>query len=906
MTDHGDSSKKHIYRFGAGEAEGNGSMREELGGKGAGLSEMTELGIPVPPGFTIHTEACRLYFKNSGTPEWLDREICDAMRWLEASQGQSFGSLTEPLLVSVRSGAAVSMPGMMDTILNIGLNDANCHGLAARHKSLRFALDSYRRLLQMFGGVVLHVPKSTFNHVFDAVKQDNNVHADSELDESALKEVIERYKDAILKHTGHPFPMDAHTQLRMAIDAVFSSWKNERAQHYRRMHNIPEESGTAVTVQAMVFGNCGANSGTGVGFTRNPSTGENILFGEFLCDAQGEDIVAGVRTPMGLNEIACSMPTIYDQLGQIVSKLESHYRDVQDFEFTVQQNKLFLLQTRTAKSSAQAAVRYAVDMVNEGIISKAEAIERVKPSMISEMLSPQLDMRDLDVHPIATGLSASPGSAVGKIVFSAHRAVELTAKDRKTPLILVRQETTADDIQGMEAAVGFVTTRGGATSHAAVVARGMGKCCIVGVGQIKVNEHVGVLHVDDLELREGDWLSIDAPTGNIYVGKLPLREPESDDRALATLLAWARESSRTAVRANADTPQDAARAYRHSVAGIGLCRTEHMFFAPDRLPHIRTMILATTTAERQRALARLLPMQQSDFEKIFREMRGLPVTIRLIDPPLHEFLPDRNEVLTALTLADRDHNTTKYNELRRVLSRMDELAEVNPMMGHRGCRLAITFPEIMTMQVHAIMLAAVRLQGEGLHVVPEIMVPLVSSVEEVRFLRNIIEETIHKLFSDQQLTIPYKFGTMIELPRAAVCAGAIAREVDFISFGTNDLTQMTFGFSRDDAHRYLEAYLQLGILKEDPFVTVDQLGVGSLIKTAINQARSANDAIKIGVCGEHGGDPASIHFFHSLGVDYVSCSPARIPGAQLAIAQATIQARSVPVEHLEEVLALAL
>ncbi len=881
----------YIYRFGQADAEGDGSMREELGGKGAALAEMTKLGLPVPPGFTISTSACRFYLEHGAMPESLEEELGNALGWLELEQAQRLGSQKDPLLLSVRSGASVSMPGMMDTILNVGINDANIGGLATKHRSVTFALDSYRRLLQMFGSVVLQIPKQAF----DQATQD----ASTGYEEANLRRTIASFQRVIKDASGSPFPMDPHAQLRQAVEAVFQSWNNERARHYRRIHNTPENSGTAVTVQAMVFGNYGFNSGTGVGFTRNPSTGEKKMFAEFLPNAQGEDIVAGIRTPMPIAELERTMPEVYHELRAVTSRLEAHYRDVQDFEFTVQNGELFLLQTRSAKRSALAKLRSAVEMAEEGLISRTEALLRVLPADLEEVLSPQLDLSNGNLQPIAKGLPASPGSAVGQLALTADRAVELAGKHKQWPIILVRQETTADDIHGMDAAVGFLTARGGATSHAAVVARGMGKCCITGAGGIAADEVAGEVRIGDHILTEGDWLSLDGSTGRVFLGQLNLHASESFNNPFLTkLLSWARERSVTAVWANADTPEDAERARDASARGIGLCRTEHMFFQKDRLAHVRSMILASTPEARERALALLLPVQQADFEELFRAMPGLPVTIRLIDPPLHEFLPTeaaaREELAQArLQRADQE----KVCRLEELLVRVQQLSESNPMLGLRGCRLGIVHPEIIVMQIRAILQAALRVDAEGIAVLPEIMVPLVACVEEVRFLRKVIEGTAADVFRQEGRRIGYRVGVMIEVPRATACADEIAREVDFMSFGTNDLTQLTFGFSRDDAHKYLDTYLERGILKHDPFLTIDCDGVGSLIRSAIRKARIANPRIKIGVCGEHGGDPASIAFFEDIGVDYVSCSPARLPTAQLSAAHTSIAREPLAVQQ---------
>lgn len=883
----------NVYRFSAETTDGEGTMKALLGGKGAGLAEMTRLGIPVPPGFTIPTTACRHFLKHKRLPEELKHNIATAVSWLEGQQQQTFGGLQQPLLVSVRSGAAVSMPGMMDTILNVGLTEANVDGLAAANGDLRFALDSYRRLIQMFGAVVMRVPKDRFDQILARAKHTYKAEFDFQLPEDALRAIIVDFKACVLEVAARPFPENAREQLLMATEAVFQSWTNVRAQHYRRMYNIAEEVGTAVTVQAMVFGNSGMDSGTGVGFTRNPITGDAAVFGEFLANAQGEDIVAGIRTPLPLSELAKTMPALYEQLRSITKRLETHLHDMQDFEFTVQKGKLFLLQTRTAKRSALAALRCAVEMAHEGLISKTEALQRVNPEQINEVLSPQLDFSDVDVAPVTRGLPASPGSAVGRIVLTADNAVRMAGKQRETPVILVRQETVADDIHGMEASVGFLTAHGGATSHAAVVARGMGKCCITGADAVAVDDEAGTVRIGDLLLREGDWLSLDGLSGQVFACKLPLRSASLHNAALHEFLDWAQCVSAMPIRANADTPEDAQRARRAGAVGIGLCRTEHMFFAPERLQWIRAMILTEDSEQRRQALNHLLPMQRADFEALFRTMDGLPVTIRLIDPPLHEFLPRLEEIDERLRHARLQAlHVGEITAMERLRARTRDLQETNPMMGHRGCRLGITHPEIIVMQVRAILEAAIAVQKKGVRTVPEIMVPLVAGVNEVRAVRKLVDETAESVFAELRDSIPYRFGTMIELPRAALCAGSIAKEVDFLSFGTNDLTQMTFGFSRDDASKYLDAYMEAGILAKDPFITIDREGVGALMQMAIERARETNPEIKIGVCGEHGGDPESIEFLETLDLDYVSCSPARIPAARLAIAQTAIAAEA--------------
>ena len=872
-----------VYRFGSGVVDGDGSMRDLLGGKGAGLAEMTSLSVPVPPGFTITTDVCRQYMESGALTSDHLVEIGEGLDWLEEQAGKYFGDADDPLLVSVRSGAPVSMPGMMDTILNVGLNDSSVVGLAARSGSERFAYDSYRRLLQMFGSVVLGIPKPAF----EQASHELHTAPSTPLDEQQLVRVlcreIEAFKAVIEQYTGYPFPQDPAQQLNMAVEAVFRSWHSDRAKFYRGLNGISDAMGTAVTVQSMVFGNRGQDSGTGVGFTRNPSTGAPGVFGEYLANAQGEDIVAGTRTPTPIAALSAQMPGVYSELMRLVGRLEEHYRDTQDFEFTIESGKLYLLQTRSAKRSALASVRIAVDMADEGLITRAEAIQRVVPSSLAEVLSPQLDLSVANPNALTSGLPASPGAAVGMIALSADRAVSMHAGGAS--VILVTQETTAEDIHGMAASVGFLTARGGATSHAAVVARGMGKCCITGARDLSIDTKTGVLRIGDSTFHEGDWLSLEGSSGRVFAGKLPLREASEHHPELDKLVEWALLSSRCSVRANADTPADATAARAAGATGIGLCRTEHMFFAADRLNHVRSMILADTQAERIRALEVLLPMQQRDFEEIFRTMSPLPVTIRLLDPPLHEFLPSVEEINEELASTRRDENWEHAQTLEALRQRVESLTETNPMMGHRGCRLSLTYPEILKMQVRAILLAALNIAGEGLEPSPEIMVPLVASEQEMRVLAGMIHTVAADLFLERGKRVSYTVGTMIELPRAAVCAGPISKHVSFISFGTNDLTQMTYGFSRDDAYNYLDTYLQQGILRADPFVTIDQEGVGSLIQMAVESVRAVNPLIKIGVCGEHGGDPESIRFFKSLDLDYVSCSPSRLRIAQLSVAQ---------------------
>ena len=876
--------EQHVYRFGEGTVEGDGSMRDLLGGKGAGLAEMTRLLVPVPPGFTLTTAVYRYWSEHARYPGGSEHEMDAALGWLEDVTGRRLNDPTNPLLVSVRSGAPVSMPGMMDTILNVGINDRCLDGLSAKSGSRRFALDSYRRLIQMFGTIVLDVPRQVFDQALDTVVRSINRSKDRKSGECELELVVHAFKEAVLEYTKRSFPQDPHEQLAMAMDAVFRSWQSERAKCYRRLNNISESMGTAVTVQAMVFGNSGSRSGTGVGFTRNPSTGVNEIFGEFLPDAQGEDIVAGTRTPMPIAEMINAMPDVYRELTIIARRLENHFREVQDFEFTVEKGKLFLLQTRTAKRSGMAAVRTAVEMATEGTISKREALLRVRSENITEAISSKLDMSSSASVLLTQGTAASPGVAVGQIALTADEAI--ARAERGETVILVTRETTADDIHGMAVAAGFLTACGGATSHAAVVARGMGKCCITGAKQILMDERIPGVCIGGKLFHSGDWLSLDGSTGRVFEGQLPTLPADQENPFLNTLLSWTRNGSSSCVLANADTPQDAIAARKAGAAGIGLCRTEHMFFAPDRLEHMRSMILAESVEERAEALDLLLPMQQGDFEGLFRAMSPLPVTIRLLDPPLHEFLPSAEKIDGEIAAAIREENSDYAAELKRVRRRIEALTEVNPMMGHRGCRLSLSYPEILRMQVRAILQAASTVSAEGHDPHPEIMVPLIATEGEMHVLAQMIEAAAVETLRDCEQAIRFTIGAMIELPRAAVCAGNIAKYVSFLSFGTNDLTQMTYGFSRDDARTYLEGYLQNGILNADPFLTIDREGVGKLMEMAIQSARAVSPEIKIGVCGEHGGDPESIRFFHSLGVDYVSCSPARLAVAQLAMAQA--------------------
>jgi pyruvate,orthophosphate dikinase len=879
---------QYVYFFGGGKADGNGKMKDELGGKGAGLAEMTNAALPVPPGFTIQTEACREYMRHGGVSKEVDREMEEALIHLEQLQGQKLGKGENPLLVSVRSGAKFSMPGMMDTILNLGLNDQSVEALARRSNNPRFAYDSYRRLIQMFGNVVLEIEKEEFEKVFDAKKKQKKAKLDTDLDAKALKEVIAEYKKIVKKHTKHDFPQDAHDQLVMARDAVFRSWQNDRAKHYRRINNISDDLGTAVNVQAMVFGNLGDTSGTGVGFTRNPAIGNKEFYGEFLMNAQGEDVVAGIRTPVPILELEKIMPDVYRQLREITTRLEKHYRDMQDFEFTIQEGKLYMLQTRNGKRTGLAAVRVAIQMVEEGLISKEEAIFRVEPNQLYDFLVPRLDEKKAKIEVLATGLPASPGAAVGQIVFTADEAVEKAGHgSKRNPVILVRAETTPEDIHGMEVAAGILTSRGGMTSHAAVVTRGMGKCCVAGAGDIGVNEHAREMRVKGQIFKEGDWISLDGTTGRVIKGKLDTLDAAPDDAELMKFLGWAEPFRKIGVRANADIPRDAKQARAFGAEGIGLCRTEHMFFAEDRLPHVRAMILADNEKDRRAALKKLLPMQRADFIGLLRVMDGLPVTIRLLDPPLHEFLPKREELMVEIAVLEATKpRSPKLSNLRKLLRRVEELHEFNPMLGHRGCRLGITYPEITEMQSRAIFEAAVAVEKEGIKTHAEVMIPLIATLKEMENQAAIVRRVAEEVFREKGKKVHYLVGTMIELPRAALLAGEIAKEAEFFSFGTNDLTQTTFGFSRDDVNKVLPTYLREGILKQDPFAVIDREGVGELVRIGIERGRKTRPGLEVGICGEHGGDPDSVKFCHEVGMDYVACSPFRVLTARLAAAQA--------------------
>ena len=880
-------SEPHVYFFAQGRADGNGTMKDELGGKGAGLAEMTIAGLPVPPGFTISTQSCRAYFENEGKlPAVIEKEFQQAVTRLEHVTGQQLGARDNPLLVSVRSGAKFSMPGMMDTILNLGLNDRTTKALAARSDNQRFALDCYRRFIQMFGNVVLEIPKGDFERVFERAKKRNKARSDADLSAKALEGVIQEFKTLVRKKTGRAFPQNTTKQLVMARDAVFRSWYNPRAAHYRHMNEIPETLGTAVNVQAMVFGNLGETSGTGVGFTRNPSTGEKEFFGEFLLNAQGEDVVAGTYTPVAIGQLQAIMPDVYEHLRKMTELLERHYKDMQDFEFTIQQGQLFMLQTRNGKRTGRAAIRIAVDMVEEGLLTKRDAVLRVDPNQIEQLLHPVLD-ESKPVEVIARGLPASPGAAVGQAVFTAEDAVQ---QAKKQSVILVRPETVPDDIQGMDVAAGILTSRGGMTSHAAVVARGMGKCCVAGAGAIHVDDKRKQMTVEQLAIHEGDWLSLDGSTGRVILGQVPTVEPNPTSGDFAKFMGWADEFRRLGVRANADIPRDALVARRYGAEGIGLCRTEHMFFDEGRVPHMQAMILAHTEKERRKQLAKLLPMQRKDFIGLFRAMEGLPVIIRLLDPPLHEFLPRRENLLVEVALLRaKSPRSPKLKEKERLLARVEQLHEANPMLGLRGCRLGILYPEVSEMQCRAIFQAACQVAKEGKEVIPEIMIPLAATGIEVKLQKEIADRTAEEVFAKRGIRVKYLVGTMVELPRTCLIADEIARDAEFFSFGTNDLTQTTFGYSRDDSGKFLEAYMREGVLEHDPFMVVDRVGVGEMVRIGTERGRKTRPNLEVGICGEHGGDPASVEFCHQAGLDYVSCSPYRVPIARLAAAQAAIE-----------------
>ena len=876
-------ASKHVYFFGGKKTEGKATMKELLGGKGANLAEMSNLGMPVPAGFTITTKACQLYYQNHKKwPQGLKEQILSNLKRLENVMNAQFGNPKKPLLVSVRSGAAASMPGMMDTILNLGLNETVIAGLTAKTGNTRFAWDGYRRFIQMFGDVVMGVPHETFEHILEEKKRAVSAKLDTDLSTEDLKDIVARYKAAYKKHTGENFPDDPWQQLLKSINAVFESWNNDRAITYRKLNDIKGLLGTAVNIQAMVFGNMGETSGTGVCFSRNPSTGENKFYGEYLMNAQGEDVVAGIRTPESIETLAKKNKTAYSKLVGLKNKLEKHYRDMQDMEFTIQDGALFMLQTRSGKRTAAAAVKVAVDMVKERLISKEEALMRLEPEQLNQLLHPNFDPQaEKGATVLARGLPASPGAATGRVVFSAEDA-EAWAK-RGEKVILTRIETSPEDIGGMNVAEGVLTARGGMTSHAAVVARGMGKCCVAGVGALSIDYREKKFTVGSAVIKEGDYISLNGSSGTVYAGKIKTVESELSG-SFATLMKWADEIRTLGVRTNADIPRDAEMAVKFGAEGIGLCRTEHMFFEGDRIISVRKMILADNKAGREAALKELLPIQRKDFEGLYRAMKGRPVTIRLIDPPLHEFLPADDE--SQMEMADVLNIT-----LQRVKEKVSELHEFNPMLGHRGCRLGITYPEIIEMQTRAIMEAAINVKRQGIKIHPEIMVPLVGETGEIKLCKQVIEETIAKVFKEQKIKIPYMVGTMIEVPRAVLIADKIAEDAEFFSFGTNDLTQMTCGFSRDDAGRFLKEYIEKGIFEKDPFQVLDQEGVGELVIMGIKKGRSARKNLKVGICGEHGGEPRSIDFCHRVGMNYVSCSPYRVPIARLAAAQAVIRAK---------------
>lgn len=870
--------KKYVYLF----SEGNASMKNLLGGKGANLAEMTTLGIPVPQGFTVTTEACNKYYDDGRViaNEVID-EIYEKMHELEKITGKEFGNVERPLLVSVRSGARASMPGMMDTILNLGLNDESVEAMAKLTNNPRFAYDSYRRFIQMFSDVVMDVEKRLFENLIDEMKEENNVHLDTELTADDLKELVKRYKALYKKEKGEEFPQDPKVQLIESITAVFRSWDNPRAIVYRRLNDIPGAWGTAVNVQEMVFGNKGETSGTGVAFSRNPATGENAIYGEYLMNAQGEDVVAGIRTPLPISKLQIQNPEIYKQFEDIVNTLETHYKDMQDMEITIEDGKLYFLQTRNGKRTAQAALKIAVDLVEEGMLTKEEAILKVEPKQLDSLLHPNFDETELkNTEVIAKGLPASPGAASGKIAFTAEEA-KLRAENGEK-VILVRLETSPEDIEGMIAAQGILTVRGGMTSHAAVVARGMGTCCVAGCGAIKVNESAKTVEVNGKVLTSEDWLSIDGSTGNVYPTALKTVAPEISGY-FATFMGWADEVRKLKVRTNADTPKDTMQAVEFGAEGVGLCRTEHMFFAEDRIMAVREMIVAKNEEQRRKALEKLLPMQKGDFVGIYEALEDRPATIRFLDPPLHEFLPHSDEDIEALA---KEMGLT-FEDLKATV---ESLHEFNPMMGHRGCRLAVSYPEIAEMQTRAVIEAAIEVKkNKGYNIVPEIMIPLIGEIKELKFVKDVVINTIKAVLEETGAELEYKVGTMIEIPRAAITADEIAKEAEFFSFGTNDLTQMTFGFSRDDAAKFLNAYYENKIYEQDPFAKLDQNGVGTLVKIAVEKGRATRPDIKLGICGEHGGDPSSVEFCHNIGLDYVSCSPFRVPLARLAAAQAQVK-----------------
>ena len=886
-----EKAQKYVYYFGRGKAEGHAGMKDLLGGKGAGLCEMTSLGVPVPCGFIVTTEACILYTKHGKKlPEGLDAEVQKHLSRLEESLGKRFGDDENPLLVSIRSGARVSMPGMMDTVLNVGLNDATVQGLAQKTGNTRFAYDSYRRFISMFSNVVLGIPYEQFESALDNLKKDRGVHNDTDLDVEALMDLVKLYKGIVESTKGAPFPSEPRDQLWAAIKAVFESWNSQRATTYRKIHKIPDDWGTAVSVVSMVFGNMGEDSGTGVLFTRNPSTGEKALYGEYLPNAQGEDVVAGIRTPYPIskdqdtngagNTLEERMPSVYQEIVQVAAKLETHYKDLQDIEFTIEKGNLWILQTRSGKRTARAAMKTAVDMVQENLIGREEAILRISADQLNQLLHPVIDQK-AKKEVLCKGLPASPGAVNGMLVFTADEAVKRANTGNR--VILIRPETSPEDIHGMYAAQGILTARGGMTSHAAVVARGMGKCCIVGCSEIRVSTEKKVAKVGNLSLKEGDWVTLDGSTGEVMRGIVPTIDAVmSDDFAI--FMEWVDQFRRLRVRANADTSKDCEIALRFGAEGVGLCRTEHMFFAPDRILAVRQMILSNEPEDRKKALAKIKPMQKGDFTEIFRAMGERPVIIRLLDPPLHEFLPKTSEEISQVA---QEMNL----DPEAIRAQRTKMEEFNPMLGHRGCRLGITTSEIYEMQVESIVEAACELKAEGFNVHPEIMVPLVGTEEEILFVKACIDRTAKDIMDSKGIRVSYKVGTMIELPRACIVADAIAQVAEFFSFGTNDLTQMTFGFSRDDVGIFLPVYLEKKILKADPFETIDVQGVGQLIELAVEKGRKTRAGLSVGICGEHGGDANSVKFCHKAGLDYVSCSPFRVPIAKLAAAQATLEGK---------------
>jgi len=894
-----------VYFFGGGSAEGNRDMKDILGGKGANLAEMSGIGLPVPAGFTVSTEVCNLFTQEGNKiPPSVEEEILLNLKKLETITQQQFGDMDNPLLVSVRSGAKFSMPGMMDTVLNLGLNDQTLEGLVQKTKNKRFALDCYRRLIHMFGDVVLEIPKKKFEDILRKKKKEIGVVNDLELAEKSLEELVSEYKELVRKETGEDFPQDAKDQLFLAISAVFRSWNNPRAQTYRRLNHIPDDLGTAVNVQLMVFGNSGENSATGVGFTRNPATGEKELFGEYIVNAQGEDVVAGVRTPSPLKSLAVQMPENYKELKDFTDKLEKHYSDMQDFEFTIQENTLYMLQTRSGKRTGFAAVKIAVDMVEEGLVDREKALMMVEPEALNQLLHPVFDAKEKENHDLLTkGLAASPGAAAGQVVFTAEEAV--AGKKEGKRVILVRDETSPDDIHGMSAAQGILTATGGMTSHAAVVGRQMGKPAVVGCGDVNLNEEQRFFFIGEKKFSEGDWISIEGTLGEVLDGEIPTQpseimqvvrgEKNSEDSPLyqrfVKFLSWADEERKLKVRANADTPEDARIAVAFGAEGIGLARTEHMFFDRERLPFIKEMILSEEKEERKEAINKLLPFQKEDFYGLFKALEDRPVTIRTLDPPLHEFLPRREDLMVELAVlkASQSDQQEKIQELEKLLERVKVLSEFNPMLGHRGCRLGVTYPEVIEMQVSAIFEAVIQLTKEGEKVFPEIMIPLIGTREELANQKEIVVRVAEELMEKHGVEIPYTVGTMIEIPRAAITAAEVAKDAEFFSFGTNDLTQTTYGISRDDGAEFMAHYLAQGIWPDNPFETVDIPGVGELMKWAVEKGRQTRPDLKVGICGVHGGDPRSITFCHKIGLNYVSCSAYQIPIARLAAAQVVLK-----------------